>query len=313
MLGCTSQINLKNLLDTTGRGERDLERLRQNICRIYDFTPAAAWYRLDRTGRGYVNASDLLDFLRDNANYRATFSECDALVKFYDSDKDGVLSLADFQQMILSCEDNYLRDSAMTRCVRKCCTLPSDQEYALLQLVERELDLQRNIDSQKRVLGYGCDYTAVAAFDSIDTCRSGRIHLGNLRCFLERNGYYALESDCVPMIRRIDTDGDLEITFSEWCAFMQMDVTPRPSTASQRSPRHSSSSPSKPLRDPSPTKQVSTTVECEPVRPVSPVRRCYSPIRYYPPYYPYCDDYYYYYGSPYYYPYYPYYRRYWWY
>lgn len=95
MLGYSSEQALKNLLVTVGRGERDMEARRQRLCRIYDFSPVSAFERVDRNVMGRVNGCDLLNFLRDNSNYSATLSDCEQLVRFFDSDNDGVLSLAE--------------------------------------------------------------------------------------------------------------------------------------------------------------------------------------------------------------------------
>jgi len=94
-LGYSSQNALKDLLVAVGQGERNLENLRHRICSIYDFSPVSAFWRVDRRAAGSVNAHDLVDFLREQHNHSATFSECDQLVRFFDSDNDGVLNLAE--------------------------------------------------------------------------------------------------------------------------------------------------------------------------------------------------------------------------
>ena len=73
-------------------------------------------------------------------------SECYRLVKFFDSDEDGRLSLSDFIQIVLPCEDNLLRRITQERPVLRVGRydyLPRDIESALTDLIERELDLHR--------------------------------------------------------------------------------------------------------------------------------------------------------------------------
>lgn len=73
-------------------------------------------------------------------------AECYRLVKYFDSDEDGRLSLSDFIQIVLPCEDNLLRRITQERPVMRVGRydhLPRDIEQALTDLIERELDLHR--------------------------------------------------------------------------------------------------------------------------------------------------------------------------
>lgn len=109
MIGYETERRLKNFLVAIGEGEQVLERARQRLCEIRDFSPESAFQRLDRDGNIYISSYELLAFLRDNNLYNVSEAECYRLVKFFDSDEDGRLSLSDFSQLILPCEDNLLR------------------------------------------------------------------------------------------------------------------------------------------------------------------------------------------------------------
>lgn len=52
---------------------------------------------------------EILNFLRDNGEHTVTEAECYFVVKFFDSDEDGRLNYADFMQLILPCDNPYLR------------------------------------------------------------------------------------------------------------------------------------------------------------------------------------------------------------
>ena len=95
MLGISSQSALKNLLIAVGRGETTLESLRQRLCLIPNFEASTVMQRLDRCALGRVNGTDIWNFLRDRGNLSATLGECDQLVRFFDSDCDGVLNLSE--------------------------------------------------------------------------------------------------------------------------------------------------------------------------------------------------------------------------
>ena len=75
-----------------GEGERGLEGARQRLCLIRDFSPHAAFQRVDRDGSGYLSSHELVAYLRDQGNCHASEGELYRLVRFFDSDEDGRLS-----------------------------------------------------------------------------------------------------------------------------------------------------------------------------------------------------------------------------
>jgi hypothetical protein len=102
--------------------------------------------------------------------------------------------------MLLPCEDNLLRTIALDRHairVGRFDSLPCDIERALLEVIEHELALQRQLESLKRDLEIRYDYTPHAAFRSIDRHNDGLITNINLGSFLRAHGTYAIESELV--------------------------------------------------------------------------------------------------------------------
>ena len=49
--------------------------------------------------------------MKDNGS-SAGIGDCAKLVRFFDSDEDGIMSYADFVQMVLPCDNNMLRAQA---------------------------------------------------------------------------------------------------------------------------------------------------------------------------------------------------------
>lgn len=96
MIGYETERRLKNFLVAIGEGEQVLERSRQRLCEIRDFSPDSAFQRIDRDGNIYISSFELLTYLRDNNVFNVSETECFRLVKFFDSDEDGRLSLSDF-------------------------------------------------------------------------------------------------------------------------------------------------------------------------------------------------------------------------
>lgn len=92
MLSFETERRLKNYLVAVGDGEQTLERMRQRLCEICDFSPCSAFQRIDRCANDSLNATDLYSFLRDNCVSCITETECQRVLRFFDSDEDGRLS-----------------------------------------------------------------------------------------------------------------------------------------------------------------------------------------------------------------------------
>ena len=93
----------------------------------------------------------------------------------------------------------------------------------------------------------------------------------NIGSFLRQNGHYASELELLAIVRRIDTDGDAIILYSEWAEFVRA-AFPAPRPLASTPPRPASATR---FRSSSPLKSSS------PVRPASASRvgRYSSPIR----------------------------------
>ena len=286
MLGYESERRLKNFLVAVGEGERELEFARQRLCNIPDFAPHAAFQRLDRDYSLQITGREFANFLRDNGIYHVLESELQNFILFFDSNGNQRLSFQEFLQVALPCEDNYLRNRTLdrpSRHVGRFDSLPRDIELALASVIEKEIDLQRRLESLKRELEAGYDYSPYAAFRSIDRYNSGRVDQVNMGSFLRQNGHHAAEMELLAMVRRIDTDGDAIILYSEWAEFVRA-AYPAPRPLASTPPRPASASryrSSSPLKSSSPVRSSSAARVgrySSPVRPLPPARSI-SPSR----------------------------------
>ena len=116
--------------------------------------------------------------------------------------------------------------------------LPRDIELAICNVITKEIDLQRTLESHKRDLALGYDYNSFAAFRSIDRPAYGRIDTINLGTFLRSQGHYAGEMELTAIVRRIDSNGDATISDSEFATFLRPCGTP-PAPSSYSSPKRS--------------------------------------------------------------------------
>lgn len=131
--------------------------------------------------------------------------------------------------MLLPCEDNLLRNITLDRPsfrVGRNDSLPGDIEHAVLDVLEKEIDLQRRLEILKKDVETRYDYSTLAAYRSIDKYNDGRIDTYNLGSFLRSCAHYATERELLSIIRRIDTDGDARLSFAEFSDFVRSSCPP---------------------------------------------------------------------------------------
>ena len=141
-----------------------------------------------------------------------------------------------FLQMLLPCTDNLLRNISLDRPshrVGRYDNLPRDIELALLEIIEKEIDLQRRQDILKRDLELRYDFSTLSAFRSVDKYNDGRVDPMNLGSFLRSCGHYATETELLAIIRRIDTDGDARLSYAEFAEFLRTSNPPNRSVVEE--------------------------------------------------------------------------------
>lgn len=190
---------------------------------------------------------------------------------------------------MLPCEDNYLRNRVLdrpSRHVGRYDMLPRDIEQAIASVFEKEIDLQRRLESLKRELEMQYDYSPYAAFRSVDRYNSGRVDQVNMGSFLRQNGHYASEMELIAVVRRIDTDGDAILLYSEWADFLRpANPSPRPITPPRAASSAGFRSSASPLKNTSPVRASSANKtaasgfrsSASPVRPSAAAQS--SPVR----------------------------------
>ena len=92
---------LKKVFETISECEIVVERHRQELCEIPSFAPYSAFCRIDRYADEAIDAEQLRQFLKDNGT-TVSIGEAAKCIRFFDSDEDGIMSYADFIQMVLA-------------------------------------------------------------------------------------------------------------------------------------------------------------------------------------------------------------------
>ena len=124
-----------------------------------------------------------------------------------------------FQQILLPCEDQYLRETSTLRRsynVGRYDRLLTSLEKEVTTLIEREVNFHVRLEQLKRELNLRYDWTARAAFETIDSLRDYTLNHRNIQSFLRLNGFIATDSEVIAIIRRLDSDGDNKVTLDEF-------------------------------------------------------------------------------------------------
>jgi len=115
---------------------------------------------------------------------------------------------------------NTTQDRYAYRVGRFDLLIPS-LEFELTNLLVKEINFMRRLETLKEDLIRRYDYTNYAAFRTIDRDNDGFIDSVNLKNFAKHHYVYLSDREVLTLIRRIDTDGDARIGYSEFSDFMK--------------------------------------------------------------------------------------------
>lgn len=264
MLSAETESRLAKMLLILADGEAAVEVSRQLLGNQLGFDPYNLFRLLDTESKGWVDSVNLVDFLRRHSVYAGT-TEAQLVVFQYDSDLSGTLSYSEFLNMILSERHSYLRNSSQLNSY----PVPYDVEFSFLRLLEKELDYVKCLNGAIKELSLRYDFNGLDAFKSIDVYNLDNINSESISKFLVRNYISPSESDCNNIVKRLDLDRNLRVSYSEFRSLLNAYSTGIPTTVT-----HVHYSPVRrtfysPLR--------TTRLYCSPLRCYSPLRSYYSP------------------------------------
>lgn len=171
MFGQESKLKLRDLLLHTADQEIQIEKLRQILCAMREFEPYTAFKRIDRANVGLIDKFQICQFQRENGFRELEPEDFNSMIAYFDLDQDKKLNYHDFLQILLPCDDTYLRAAATQRPnndIPKCEFLPMRVERALSQLIFKEVRFHLKSDQLKRNLESSYDFTFKKAFTAID-------------------------------------------------------------------------------------------------------------------------------------------------
>jgi Ca2+-binding EF-hand superfamily protein len=86
--------------------------MRQILSSIKDFEPYAAFKRVDRNNEGVVGIKEICQFERENGFREVSPEDFIFFVRYFDLDGDDLLNYHDFLQILLPCDNPFLRSAA---------------------------------------------------------------------------------------------------------------------------------------------------------------------------------------------------------
>ncbi len=186
---------------------------------IRDFEPYTAFKRVDRSNCGFIGTQEICQFEKENGYREVSPEDFIFLLTYFDLDGDGKLNYHDFLQILLPCDNPYLRSAATQRPNQEIFPnefLPMRVERAMSQLIYKEVKLHLKAENLKRSLETSYDFSVKSAFKAIDDWNYGYIDKQNLKRFLRSMGHLASKSEIVAILRRFDLDGDAKINMEEF-------------------------------------------------------------------------------------------------
>lgn len=224
MFGHESKLKVKEVLVYYADQEIAIERLRQILAAMRDFEPYTAFKRIDRNNTGYIDAVSITQFQRENGYRELEPADFKQMIKYFDLDGDELLNYHDFLQLLLPCDDAYLRAAVTQRPNNELPRnelLPMRVERALSQLIFKEVRLHLKADLMKRALENSYDYSIQKAFRAIDDWTYNYVDSSNLKRFLRSMGHLSTKQELIAILRRFDMDGDAKINMAEFTLGMK--------------------------------------------------------------------------------------------
>lgn len=195
--------------------ERQVELSRQELCLNSNFDPYSVFKHLEINNNGKLAWTDLKNFL-SKRSMAITKLFLDLLIWQYDSNQDGFLSLDEFKSFVVCNENSDLAFEALDRKV-----LPSLYVESLLaRHIELECNWQGRLQAEKRRLFIHPEFNPAVVFRVLSSGSEGFISLISLKTFLLNFESEILNEDCERVIKRIDADNDLKISYQEFLDFI---------------------------------------------------------------------------------------------
>ena len=213
MLNRETQRTLSELLMKIIEGENKIELYRKCLNQNIDFNPNVLFKSLFQVYPDSILPKDLKEFLQSNSEI-VSDQEVYLLVRQYSALQNGRLNNEDFLHFIVtSTDDSLARISSERYHIRD---VSSGVRFSFISLLKEELKLQKDIESLKTKLFQDSDFSLWKAFEALNSAGKGYITESDIVDYLKKFGRYIGTSDYDALMRRIDLEDDLVISYNEF-------------------------------------------------------------------------------------------------
>ena len=206
------------LLLTIINKEKEIEINRQILSQNIDFDIFQLYSFLDSQKKNCIDSSNIIDFLNKNGIYPNKL-DIDFLIYFYDENKDNRISYTEFLNMILSNNNNTLRNFAKKNIGSYLDNNISEEiEILFLKLLENEIDLINNINRIINEIKGQCDFDICSVFQLLIGCQP-LITIDSLKYFLNKNYVSVNEQDLINILKRFALNKNGKVDFNDFHHF----------------------------------------------------------------------------------------------
>ena len=212
MYSSETEKKLGKLLMILAEGERTIEISRQVLSDLKEFDSFQIFKNIDIEDNNKIDSYSILNYLRIKGIY-CSEEEASLIVLFYDQDYDNALSYPEFINIIQS--DKVLKKSLNKSPKDK---IPFEVDYSLNKLLEKEVELSRNIIYALKDIKCRYDFNIHNLYHKLKYYNS--ITDESLKNYLDNNEISYLESDIKSIKKRLDLNKDGIIDLCEFHAFL---------------------------------------------------------------------------------------------
>ena len=214
---------------------RECEVQKEVLATKKNFVVLNVMCRIDANNNSSISTLDLVNFFRDN-NLVVSEADCYMLVKAFDANGQGNLSLLDLMQILCprsyTYSKNYKASHEHYQYGLIHHALPYDIEFASMKVIEKEIECLKRVETKKQQLISQFDYSILSIFRTIDKYAHGKINSDNLRLFLRQFecSKELNENDISNWIARYDQDVDGGLGFTDLINALQTMTNYQPKT-----------------------------------------------------------------------------------
>lgn len=280
MLSAETENRLAKMLLILADGEASVDVSRQVLNNQIGFDPYNLFRVVDSEAKGWVDSTNIVDFLRRYSIYCSSF-DAQQIIFNYDSDSSGTINYTEFINMVVSEKNSLLRNTSLS--YKSIIPVPYDVELYLARLFEKEIDYIKCLNEAIRELNLRYDFNALDAFRAIDVYNMDNLNSEGIRKFLLRNYITPSEQDTANIVKRLDINRDFRVDYTEFKNLINSQSCGLSSSCGNFNYYHKCYSPT-PLRNTYYYSPLRTRLYCSPRRCYSPLRTFYSPPKKVVPY-----------------------------